>query len=68
MKTINKKKPRDLERYFLISYALKKKGLLFADIARDLKVTTSAITHFSYGREKSQRFDTWVKDNLGIVL
>jgi len=68
MKTARKQRPKNIERYFLIAYNLRKKGFIFADIANDLKVHPSAITHFAYGYEKSQRFDNWVKDNLGIAL
>lgn len=68
MKTIKKERVKNIERYLLIYNALRRKNIRFTDIAKELKLTKGAITHFAYGYENSKRFDSWVKDNLGIVL
>lgn len=44
------------------------KEVRITDIAKALGISSSAASYFVKGIAKSQRFDTWVHENLGLDL
>lgn len=60
-------RPRaDTHRYRLIKQAFAGKGLTFASIARELKVTASAVTHVAQGRRVSRRVRSALAQRVGV--
>lgn len=62
-----KKKIKNINKAALIKYKLARKGLSLADIARELKVTRSAISKSIYDLSKISRVDDWIEQNLKEV-
>lgn len=59
---------KNIEQYILIKNALMRKGMNQSDVARTLNMCTNSIHNFMYGKNKSTRFNNWVKENLNIDL
>lgn len=68
VKQKKQKREKNIEQYLLIFNALKRKNMIFADIARALEMSNACVTRFCYGLESNSRIKNWVKENLGIVL
>lgn len=51
-----------------IKIELLKQGKSQADISRDLNISQAAVSQFVSGKERSKRFDEWVRTNLGLDM
>lgn len=68
IKYTNCKKRKDVNRARIIKAAMALKGVQNAHIAEDLGVSRQAINRALYGLSTISRFDSWVKENLGIAI
>lgn len=60
------KPKRNIKRRAKIIYLLNLKGISQKDIASELKISNQAINRVIGGLSKSQKVDTWLKENLGV--
>jgi lambda repressor-like predicted transcriptional regulator len=59
--------PIDRERHARIKYELELRGLTLADIARDAKVGTSAVSSVSVGKSRSHRLESLIAKAIGTT-
>ncbi len=64
----DKKTQIDKERKIKIKIALLTKGLKQKDIARELGISSAAVSMFINGKRTSKRFEEWIKTHLEINL
>ena len=51
-----------------IKYELIRRGITQKTIAKELCISQAAVSLLIKGKSKSQRFDEWVKNSLGITF
>ncbi|MBO8143668.1 MAG: helix-turn-helix domain-containing protein [Thermodesulfobacterium sp.] len=58
----------NIEKIIKIKTALLLKGLKQKDIAKELGITSAAVSMLINGKRKSKRFEEWVRKRLGIEI
>ncbi|MDF2953961.1 MAG: hypothetical protein OD816_001206 [Thermodesulfobacterium sp.] len=59
---------KNKEKIIKIKTALLLKGLKQKDIAKELGISSAAVSMLINGKRKSKRFEEWVRKRLGIEI